>query len=54
MLVVGYLARYWWALVWQGVIAILFGVLAFFRPASPLSRWCSCSQFGRWQTASWP
>jgi uncharacterized membrane protein HdeD (DUF308 family) len=36
MLVVGYLARYWWAFVLQGVIAILFGVLAFFRPGITL------------------
>ena len=36
MLVVGYLARHWWAFVLQGVIAILFGALAFLRPGITL------------------
>ena len=31
MLVLGHLARNWWAFVLQGVVAILFGVLAFTR-----------------------
>ena len=32
MLVLGQLARNWWTFVLQGVLAILFGVLAFTRP----------------------
>ncbi len=36
MLVLAHLARNWWAFVLQGVIAILFGVLAFARPGITL------------------
>ncbi len=36
MLVLGQLARNWWVFVLQGVIAILFGVLAFARPGITL------------------
>ncbi len=37
MLVLAHLARNWWAFVLQGVIAILFGVLAFARPGMTLA-----------------
>jgi uncharacterized membrane protein HdeD (DUF308 family) len=36
MLMLAHLARNWWAFVFRGVVAILFGVLAFVRPGITL------------------
>jgi uncharacterized membrane protein HdeD (DUF308 family) len=36
MLVLAHLARNWWVFVFRGVVAILFGVLAFMRPSITL------------------
>ena len=36
MLVLGQLARNWWVFVLRGIVAILFGVLAFLRPGITL------------------
>jgi uncharacterized membrane protein HdeD (DUF308 family) len=36
MLVLAHLARYWWVFVVRGIVAILFGVLAFLRPGITL------------------
>ena len=36
MLVLTHLARNWWVFVFRGVVAILFGVLAFMRPSITL------------------
>lgn len=36
MLVLAHLARNWWVFVFRGVVAILFGVLAFLRPGITL------------------
>jgi len=36
MLVLAHLARNWWVFVFRGIVAILFGVLAFLRPGITL------------------
>ncbi len=36
MLILGHLARNWWVFVLQGVVAILFGILAFVQPGITL------------------
>ncbi len=36
MLMLAHLARNWWVFVFRGVVAILFGVLAFIRPGTTL------------------
>jgi uncharacterized membrane protein HdeD (DUF308 family) len=57
MLVLANLARNWWVFALRGVVAILFGVLAFVRPGITLEAlvllFAFWALFDGWTRASW-